>query len=107
MAEREEFLTQFFYDKLNGSVNPIWLNEIGDLSTLEDNRIYLAVEKAEDDKKKKYAVVKVPDRVYGRWVKVPASDGFDNIMYLDDVIRYCLPLVFLGFKKSTYRAFSF
>ena len=105
--EQKEFLTQFFYDKLNGSVNPIWLNEIDDLSTLEDNRIYLAVEKAEDDKKKKYAVVKVPDRVYGRWVKVPASDGFDNIMYLDDVIRYCLPLVFLGFKKSTYRAFSF
>ena len=105
--EQKEFLTQFFYDKLNGSVNPIWLNEIDDLSTLEDNRIYLAVEKAEDDKKKKYAVVKVPDRVYGRWVKVPASDGFDNIMYLDDVIRYCLPLVFLGFKESTYRAYSF
>ena len=104
--EQKEFLTQFFYDKLNGSVNPIWLNEIDDLSTLEDNRIYLAVEKAEDDKKK-YAVVKVPDRVYGRWVKVPASEGFDNIMYLDDVIRYCLPLVFLGFKESTYRAFSF
>lgn len=105
--EQKEFLTQFFYDKLNGSVNPIWLNEIDDLSTLEDNRIYLAVEKAEDDKKKKYAVVKVPDRVYGRWVKVPANEGFDNIMYLDDVIRYCLPLVFLGFKESTYRAFSF
>lgn len=74
--EQKEFLTQFFYDKLNGSINPIWLNEIDDLSTLEDNRIYLAVEKAEDDKKKKkYAVVKVPDRVYGRWVKVPANEG--------------------------------
>ena len=68
--EQKEFLTQFFYDKLNGSVNPIRLNEIDDLSTLEDNRIYLAVEKAEDDKKKKYAVVKALDRVYGRWVKV-------------------------------------
>ena len=130
--EQKEFLTQFFYDKLNGSVNPIWLNEIDDLSALEDNRIYLAVEKTEQEEedegeeiskgkkdkkkdkkendkkgKKKYAVVKVPDRIYGRWVKIPSSDGFDNIMYLDDVIRYCLPLVFLGFKQSTYRAFSF
>lgn len=105
-AEQKEFLTQFFYDKLNGSVNPIWLNEIDDLSTLEDNRIYLIVEKAEKDKKK-YAVVKVPDRVYGRWVKIPSSDGFDNIMYLDDVCRFCLPLVFLGFKESAYRAYSF
>jgi polyphosphate kinase len=122
--KQKEFLTQFFYDKLNGSVNPIWLSEIDDLSVLEDNRIYLIVEKREvregedktegkksgkkDDKgKKKYAVVKVPDRVFGRWVKIPSSDGFDNIMYLDDVVRFCLPLVFIGFKESTYCAYSF
>ena len=122
--EQKEFLTQFFYDKLNGSVNPIWLSEIDDLSVLEDNRIYLIVEKREvregedkpegkksgkkDDKgKKKYAVVKVPDRVFGRWVKIPSSDGFDNIMYLDDVVRFCLPLVFIGFKESIYCAYSF
>lgn len=106
--EQEDFLSQFFYDKLNGSVNPIWLSEIEDLTVLEDNRIYLIVEKCEKkDNKKKYAIVKVPDRIYGRWVKIPSSDGFDNIMYLDDVIRYCLPLVFLGFKESTYRAYSF
>ena len=106
--EQKNYLSQFFYDKLNGSVNPIWLSEIEDLTVLEDNRIYLIVEKCEKkDNKKKYAIVKVPDRIYGRWVKIPSSDGFDNIMYLDDVIRYCLPLVFLGFKESTYRAYSF
>ncbi len=104
--EQKEYLTQFFYDKLNGSVLPIWLSEIDDLSTLEDNRIYLCVEKNEGDKKR-YAVVKVPDRIYGRWVKIPSSEGFDNIMYLDDVVRFCLPLVFIGFKESKYRAYSF
>ncbi len=104
--EQQEFLTQFFYDKLNGAVTPIWLNEIDDLSVLEDSRIYLFVEKKEQEKKR-YAIVKVPDRTYGRWVKIPSSEGFDNIMYLDDVVRFCLPLVFLGFKDSTYRAYSF
>lgn len=106
--EQKEFLHNFFLDKLNGSINPIWLSEIDDFSSLEDNRIYLIVEKTEDKGgKKKYAIIKVPDRQFGRWVKVPSSEGFDNIMYLDDVIRYCLPLVFLGFKESSYRAFSF
>ena len=106
--EQKEFLHSFFLDKLNGSINPIWLSEIDDFSSLEDNRIYLIVEKTEDKGgKKKYAIIKVPDRQFGRWVKVPSSEGFDNIMYLDDVIRYCLPLVFLGFKESSYRAFSF
>ncbi len=104
--EQQKFLTQYFFDKLNGAVTPIWLNEIDDLSVLEDNRIYLIVEKKEQDKKR-YAIVRVPDRTYGRWVKIPSSDGFDNIMYLDDVVRFCLPLVFLGFKESTYRAYSF
>ena len=106
--EQRLFLRQFFYDRLNGSINPIWLSQIDDLTRLEDNRIYLIVEKTEvASGKKKHAIVKVPDRAYGRWVKVPSSDGFDNIMYLDDVIRYCLPLVFIGFKESRFRAYSF
>lgn len=106
--EQEEYLKQLFYDKLNGSINPIWLSELKDLSELEDNRIYLAVEKKRvSDGDKKYAIVKVPDRVYGRWIKIPSSEGFDNIMYLDDVIRYLLPMVFIGFKESRFRAYSF
>lgn len=107
--EQKKYLTTFFYEKLNGSVNPIWLSEIKDLSSLEDNRIYLLVEKSgkSEGDKPKYATIKVPDRVYGRWQKIPSSEGFDNIMYLDDVVRYCLPLIFIGFKESQFRAFSF
>ncbi len=102
------WLREFFYDKLNGSTNPIWLNMLKDFNTLEDNRIYLLVEKTEDgDKKPKYAIIKVPDKIYSRFIKIPNSDGFDNIMYLDDVIRYCLPLIFNGFPKSHYSAYSF
>ncbi len=102
------WLREFFYDKLNGSTNPIWLNMLKDFNTLEDNRIYLLVEETEDgDKKPKYAIIKVPDKIYSRFIKIPNSDGFDNIMYLDDVIRYCLPLIFNGFPKSHYRAYSF
>ena len=84
--EQKKYLTTFFYEKLNGSVNPIWLSEIKDLSSLEDNRIYLLVEKSgkSEGDKPKYAIIKVPDRVYGRWQKIPSSEGFDNIMYLDE-----------------------
>ena len=107
--EQKEFLRKFYYDRLNGSTNPIWLSAIDDLNTLEDNRIYLVVKKRHigDDHKVKYAVIKVPDRVFGRFIKVPSSDGFDNIMYLDDVVRFCLPLIFIGTKPSTYEAYSF
>lgn len=106
--EQKAFLKQFYYDKLNGSTNPIWLSEIDDITILEDNRIYLMVRRTEDvGQKTKYAIIKIPDRVYGRFIKVPASDGFDNFMYLDDVIRYCLPLIFIGLKGCSYEAYSF
>ena len=107
--EQKLFLKRLYYDKLNGSTNPIWLSAIDDLNTLEDNRIYLVVKKTHTDseRKVKYAVIKVPDRVYGRFIRIPQSDGFDNIMYLDDVIRFCLPLIFIGTKPSTYEAYSF
>lgn len=107
--EQKQFLKRLYYDKLNGSTNPIWLSAIDDLNTLEDNRIYLVVKKThiDDDHKVKYAVIKVPDRVFGRFISIPQSDGYDNIMYLDDVIRFCLPLIFIGTKPSTYEAYSF
>ena len=107
--EQKQFLKRLYYDKLNGSTNPIWLSAIDDLNTLEDNRIYLVVKKTHTDseRKVKYAVIKVPDRVYGRFIRIPQSDGFDNIMYLDDVIRFCLPLIFIGTKPSVYEAYSF
>jgi polyphosphate kinase len=107
-GEQQAWLRDFYYDRLNGDTNPIWVSEMKDFSVLEDNRIYLLVEMTEKDAKKpKYAIIKVPDKNHGRFVKIPCSEGFDNLMYLDDVIRFCLPLIFSGFKKSTYRAYSF
>ncbi len=105
---QKQYLRQLYYDKLNGSTNPIWLTAIDDLNTLEDNRIYLVVKKAHvDDKKVKYAIIKVPDRVFGRFIQVPAEGDGADIMYLDDVIRFCLPLIFIGTKPSRYEAYSF
>lgn len=107
---QKAFLKRLYYDRLNGSTNPIWLSAIDDLNTLEDNRIYLVVKKTHTggDHKVKYAVIKVPDRMFGRFIKLPPSgDGYDNIMYLDDVIRFCLPLIFIGTKPSAYEAYSF
>ena len=107
--EQKTYLKQFYYDRLNGSVNPIWLSAIDNIAALEDSRIYLVVERKEKDDKEKtnYAIVKVPDRQVGRWVKLPSSNGFNDIIYLDDVVRYCLPLIFLGMKPANYRAYSF
>lgn len=101
--EQQQWLRQFFYDRLNGSTSPIWLSELDDISVLEDNRIYLAVKMTETERDKtRYAIVKVPDRIFGRFITIPVSDGFSNVMYLDDIVRFCLPLIFIGGPKSKF-----
>lgn len=106
--EQKQWIREFFYTKLNGSTSPIWLSHLDDLTVLEDNRIYLAVSvKETEGGKTRYAIVKVPDRQLGRFVTIPQSDGFDNVMYLDDIVRFCLPLLFIGGPRSEYKAYSF
>ncbi len=111
--EQEEYLKNFYFDKLNGTTNPIWMHEIDEIGKLQDNRIYLIVKKTErkdsfgKKPKTNYAIVKVPDTEYGRFINLPPSDGFQNAIYLDDVVRFCLPLIFIGFGESNFEAYSF
>ena len=110
--EQKTFIKRLYLDRLNGITNPVWLSEIKEIGTAYDDSIYLAVKRSQwvPSKKKAnvtYALIKVPDREVGRFVVLPASDGYSNIMFLDDVVRFCLPLIFIGAGKCTYEAYSF
>lgn len=105
---QKEHVREFFFDKLNGMINPIWISHIDKFAQLDDNKIYLLVRRMPSGgKKPDYALIKLPVKELGRWFLLPKTETGDNIMYLDDVVRYCLPLVFSGFKESSYDAWSF
>ena len=53
-----------------------------------------------------YALIAMPDKEVGRFVRLPKSDNKENIMFLDDVIRFCLPMIFVGSDNCTYEAYS-
>ena len=110
--EQQLFIRRLYLEKLNGSTNPIWLSQVKEIGATGDDGIFLAVKRMEwhEDKKKPkvdYALIAMPDKELGRFVRLPKSDGMENIMYLDDVIRYCLPMIFIGEGKATYEAYSF
>ncbi len=110
--EQRAFLRQLYVDKLNGATNPVWLDKVKEISDIGDDGIYLAVKRTEwaDHKKKctaSYALIALPDKEMGRFVRLPQSDGKENIMYLDDVIRFCLPMIFVGSGNCTFEAYSF
>ena len=110
--EQKLYIKRLYLDRLNGITNPVWLSEIKEIGGTDDDSIYLAVKRSQWEPNKKkakvtYALIKVPDREVGRFVVLPAADGYCNIMFLDDVIRFCLPLIFIGAGKCTYEAYSF
>lgn len=110
--EQQQFIRQLYIDKLNGNTNPVWLSEVKEISGSGDDGIFLAVKRMEwhEDKKKPsvdYALITLPDKEMGRFIRLPKSDGKENIMYLDDVIRFCLPMIFVGSRHSTFEAYSF
>ena len=111
-AEQQEYIRRFYLDKLNGSTNPLWLSQVKEIGTTVDDGIFLAVKQMEwiEGKKKpntNYALIAMPDKEVGRFVRLPKSDNKESIMFLDDVIRFCLPMIFVGSDNCTYEAYSF
>ena len=110
--EQEGFIVSFYRNELNGSTNPLYLNGSRPLNDQTDENIYLAarlVRKDEEGKEKgkDYAVIELPTSEFGRFIRLPDAEGRISLMFLDDVIRYCLPLIFAGMKYTHYEAYTF
>ena len=108
--EQLHFIRSFYIQNLYGRVIPVWFSAIKQLSNENDENIYLAVRMYKKDVKRKvpeYAFLELPVSICGRFVRLPDKDGKSYLMYLDDVIRCCLPLIFGGQDYTNFEAFSF
>ena len=108
--EQCRFIRSFYIQNLYGRVIPVWYSAIKQLSIENDENIYLAVRMYKKNSKRKvaeYAFLELPVSICGRFVRLPDKDGKSFLMYLDDVIRCCLPLIFSGQDYTNFEAFSF
>ena len=108
--EQRRFIRSFYIQNLYGRVIPVWYSAIKQLSIENDENIYLTVRMYKKNSKRKvaeYAFLELPVSICGRFVRLPDKDGKSFLMYLDDVIRCCLPLIFSGQDYTNFEAFSF
>lgn len=105
--EQSHFVRCIFRNKISGFISPVWLSKLTEFSQESDSHIYLAVELTGPGIKTDYALIELPTSVAGRFISLPERDGIDYVMYLDDVARYCLPMIFPGMGYTGFRAFSF
>lgn len=106
--KQQRYVRRFFRQRLSGFVSPVWITAARQLTDETDDSIYLAVKmNTEGRKAGDYALIELPVQVSGRFVRLPDRDGNKYLMYLDDVIRYCLPFIFGGLGYTHFEAYAF
>ncbi|MCQ2220523.1 MAG: RNA degradosome polyphosphate kinase [Prevotella sp.] len=113
--EQKECVNQFYRAKLIGRISPVWFENLHDFDKEADDNIYMIVRMKKEGFKSHYALFPLPVDAVGRWFVLPtlsSKNGNDssaevNVMYLDDVVRVCLPLVFPGLQYDDFKAWTF
>ena len=111
-SSQEEEVLSFFMDKINGFTNPIFINSptFNPEQHLKES-LYLAVvlwhDQEEPETGHEVALLEVPVRELGRFFRLRDEGGESYLMFLDDVIRYCLPYIFIGREYVQYEAYTF
>lgn len=106
---QKERVMQFYRAKLLGRISPVWFENLHSFDKETDDDIYMIVRMKKEGLKSHYALFPLPVDVVGRWYVDPEAneDGSVNVMYLDDVVRVCLPLVFPGMQYDDFKAWTF
>lgn len=111
---QEQFIKDFFIQKVSPELVTIILNDLDEFPLLKDTSGYLAVKlvmkakpASEEDEaiipEVRYAVVEIPKNI-NRFVILPSNNGKQYIIMLDDVIRLNLHSIFNIFLYESISA---
>jgi polyphosphate kinase len=101
-----EYVRSYFRQQVRANLVPIMLDQAKAFPDLKDQCIYFAIVIQENSKDRgQYALLEIPTRVLGRFVRLPDRNSQTYIILLDDVVRACLPMVFPHVGKYKVEAF--
>jgi len=103
-----EFVRNYFYDKVLPNLVPIMLSKKNKFPYLRDRSVYLAVKlwKKEDPEDLAYSLIRIPGRSVPRFLVLPEENGKQFVLYLDDIIRFCMADIFFYFDYDMYGAYT-
>jgi polyphosphate kinase len=110
-TEQVEFVETFYKEELMNSLFPILVSRMVEEPELNDKSTYLAVKIKDSDnkekkKRKEFALIEIPSTEFTRFLVLPKVDDKTCIMFLDDVIRFCLPRIFASLNYDCYEAYN-
>ena len=107
--EQRAYVKNYFDEQVRTNIIPLMIESIPQMPYMREKSIFLAVVMSRKDTayKNKYALIEVPSRVLGRFVLLPPREGEQNIILLEDVIRYNLPYIFSYFGYDVFNSYIF
>jgi len=106
--EQAAFVDYYFDDHILPFLSPIMLSNVDEFPYLKDKSIYLAIKLTSEEKKVKteYALVEIPAPMLSRIIELPSVGNKKYIIFMDDVIRFCLKDLFSIFKYDHFEAYT-
>jgi polyphosphate kinase len=85
------------------------IEKLPELPYLRDKSLYLAIvmRNKNDAYSEKFSLIEVPSKSVGRFVILPSKPGITNIILLEDLVRFNLPIIFSHFKFNQFDAHIF
>ncbi|HPH24245.1 MAG TPA: polyphosphate kinase 1 [Chitinophagaceae bacterium] len=107
--EQQKFIQNYFDEQVRSNVIPLMIESLPQLPYLRDKSIYLGVVMRKKDTAyhQKYALIEVPSKAIGRFIKLPSKPGEHQIILLEDIIRFNLPYIFSYFEYDYFDAHVF
>ncbi|MDR3129452.1 MAG: RNA degradosome polyphosphate kinase [Tannerellaceae bacterium] len=107
--EQRKQINSLFIHKLSPYLHPRIFLRNSNFKDLDDESVYLSIRLLQRDGRKEYALLEIPVERFGRFVELQAEDANERktFMFLDDVIRICLPYIFAGQPIVKYEAYAF
>ena len=95
----KEFVTHFFWEEVFPFLQPTVLSENLVLTFIRDKRIYLAIRlRRHSNGDVVHYLLKLPFTKVPRFIPVPSPKGRFGYTFLDEIIKYGLPLIFPGYE---------
>ena len=107
--EQGKHVQHYFRDTVRQYLFPIMLDRFKNFSNLHDNSIYLLIDLTHQHNPtaENLALIEIPTRHLPRFFVLPPDENKRNyVMFLDDVIRYCLSEIFSVFGFVEYKAYT-
>ena len=107
--EQGTFVRHYFQESVRQFLFPIMLDRFRNFSTLRDDSIYLVIDLThkQHPTAENLALIEIPTDHVPRFLVLPTgADKRNLVMYLDDVIRYCLEDIFSVHGFTDYKAYT-